>query len=49
MGEISQLKGLGAASEQQLNAIGVYTKKDLFKFALGPILMSCEQHRWCNG
>ncbi|CAB5508084.1 hypothetical protein AZO1586I_2359, partial [Bathymodiolus thermophilus thioautotrophic gill symbiont] len=27
MGEISQLKGLGVTSEQQLNAIGVYTKK----------------------
>ncbi len=29
MSEISQLKGLGNASEKQLNAIGIYTKRDL--------------------
>ncbi len=45
MGEISQLKGLGATSEQQLNAIGVYTKKDLEKIgALEAYIRMKEPH-----
>jgi DNA transformation protein len=35
MGELSQMKGLGPKSEQQLNEIGIVTREDLER--IGPV------------
>jgi len=46
MGEISKLQGLGPAAEKSLNAIGIYTKKDLEEIGAVNALMKLE--RECN-
>lgn len=46
MGELSQLKGLGPASEKNLNKIGIYTKKDLEK--IGAVKAFMKLNTECN-
>ena len=45
MGEISKLKGLGAAAEKSLNAIGIYTKKDLEEIGAVTALVKLEREQ----
>jgi len=45
MGEISKLKGLGPAAEKSLNAIGIYTKKDLEEIGAVKALMILEREQ----
>ena len=47
MGELSKLKGLGSASEKQLNAIGIYTKKDLEKIGAIKAYIKLKQPHMC--
>ncbi len=47
MGEIAKLKGLGDASEKQLNTIGIYTKKDLEKIGALEIYIKLKEPHLC--
>ena len=46
MGELSKLKGLGPKSEQQLNEIGIYTRKELKN--IGPVNAFITLQRECS-
>ncbi len=47
MSELLKLKGLGKVSEQQLNAIDIYTKKDLEKIGALKAYIKLKEPHMC--